>query len=361
MPVKPLQQETSLSATVADIAALHPIDGRRYIGFLISIGLGLGAVLLLDEVVDGQAVTSLAGTDQGNRGVLTLESPEVAEEIARHVAVAMLNRLEPSRLVLGPLDTNDPRVHAFASTLPGAQLVAVDPIPVIEQVEPDARAYLSQGMRRTLRKAKNRLDKDGHEMTVLFTKCPHEIGSVVPQLEQVHRDRDHVHGRRQDHRPEQERHQRVGEDLATLVTKPLHLALTDCRLLGGLACIARVNARAHQLARLVGLHQFVVKDELIAVGREQVGRGIADAAANHAASSATAAAMRGLNEMPKPTVAPMVLSLSIALIAAGMATSFVPNSRSSTTRLASAISRSPCEMSAGYEPSCWRVRQRAGA
>ncbi len=161
-------------------------------------GAFLGAVLLLDEVVDGQAVTSLAGTDQGNRGVLTLESPEVAEEIARHVAAAMLNRLEPSRLVLGPLDTNDPRVHAFTSALPGAQLVAVDPIPVIEQVEPDARAYLSQGMRRTLRKAKNRLDKDGHEMTVLFTKCPHEIGSVVPQLEQVHRDRDHVHGRPSD-------------------------------------------------------------------------------------------------------------------------------------------------------------------
>ena len=87
-------------------------------------------------MVDGQAVTSLAGTDQGNRGVLTLESPEVAEEIAHHVAAAMLNRAEPSRFVLGPLDTNDPRVHAFAAALPGAQLVAVDPIPVIEQVEP---------------------------------------------------------------------------------------------------------------------------------------------------------------------------------------------------------------------------------
>ncbi|HVQ86846.1 MAG TPA: hypothetical protein VMT88_01580, partial [Actinomycetes bacterium] len=154
-----------------------------------------GLVVLLDEVIDGQTVTCLAGTDQGNRGVLPAETPELAEELGRAVADALVTRVNGHRVLLGPLDAEDPCVHAFASALPNAQLIAADPIPVIRQVSPEARSYLSQGMRRTLRKAKNRLAKDGRQTTVRYTKDASEIFAVIPQLERVHRDRDHVHGR----------------------------------------------------------------------------------------------------------------------------------------------------------------------
>jgi hypothetical protein len=158
----------------------------------------LGALVLVDDQIDGQRVTSLAGTDQGNRGVLTLDSPEVAEEVARRLAGVMLQRPVSSDLLLGPLAADDPTVHAFASALPGAQLLVVEPIPTIQRDSPDVRAYLSSNVRRTLRKAKNRIDKDGHSMTVHFTTDATEIGSVIPQLERVHRERDHAHGRPSD-------------------------------------------------------------------------------------------------------------------------------------------------------------------
>lgn len=158
----------------------------------------LGALVFIDADIDGQRITNLAGTDQGNRGVLTLESPEVAEDVARYVRDVLARRPVPSDLLLGPLDANDPKVHAFASALPESQILAVEPIPVIKQEDADARTYLSNNVRRTLRKARNRLEKDGHTMSVHFTTDAYEIGSVIPHLERVHRDRDHVHGRPSD-------------------------------------------------------------------------------------------------------------------------------------------------------------------
>ncbi|MFZ0322956.1 MAG: GNAT family N-acetyltransferase [Actinomycetes bacterium] len=161
-------------------------------------GRMVGLVLLLDEQVNGRVVTTLAGTDQGNRGVLTVETPEVAESAAVRVAEVLRDRIPLPQLLLGPLDSTDPSVHAFASALPSAQLVADDPIPVIRQDSTDCRDYLSQGMRRTLRKARNRLVRDQHEMTVHFTTSAPEIMAAIPLLEQCHRDRDHVHGRPSD-------------------------------------------------------------------------------------------------------------------------------------------------------------------
>ena len=50
-------------------------------------------------------------------------------------------------------------------------------------------------MRRTLRKAANRLAADGRTVRTRFTCDAAEILGLLPQLEQVHRQRDHVHGR----------------------------------------------------------------------------------------------------------------------------------------------------------------------
>ena len=157
-----------------------------------------GLILLLDEEVEGRAITSLVGTDQGNRGTLTVESPELAEEMAREIASVMLGKNDSRHLVMGPLDAQDPRVHAFASALPGAHLIEDDPIPVVRRESADAKDYMSQGMRRTLRKARNRLERDALEMSLHFTVDADEIAEALPTIEQCHRDRDHVHGRASD-------------------------------------------------------------------------------------------------------------------------------------------------------------------
>lgn len=157
-----------------------------------------GLVMLFDEHTDGDGLTSLVGTDQGNRGFLTVAAPELAEEMAREVLRVLRSRSQPTTLLVGPLDADDPCVHAFATSLPGARLISDDPVPVIRQTSPDALHYLSHGMQRTVRKAKNRLTKDGCTGSVSFTTVAEEITAVVPQLERCHRDRDHVHGRASD-------------------------------------------------------------------------------------------------------------------------------------------------------------------
>ncbi|HVQ19257.1 MAG TPA: GNAT family N-acetyltransferase [Actinomycetes bacterium] len=155
-------------------------------------------VVLIDQEMDSQTVTCLAGTEQGNRGVLLVDTPELAEDLGRAVGQALGDRQVSHPVLLGPLSADDPRVHAFASALPRAQLIEADPIPVIRQVSPDARSYFSPGMRRTLRKARNRLTKDGRHTVIRYTRDAHEVSALIPQLEQCHRERDHAHGRASD-------------------------------------------------------------------------------------------------------------------------------------------------------------------
>ena len=147
---------------------------------------------------EAQPVWTLAGTDQDTRGVLTMDSPETAEVLAYALAQFARDSGEPMNLMLGPLSTVDPAAHALASALPGGRLVADTPIPVLDAGATTTNAYLSQGMRRTLRKAFNRLANDGHTMTVTFTKDVGEISDRLPVLAECHRDRDHVHGRQSD-------------------------------------------------------------------------------------------------------------------------------------------------------------------
>lgn len=157
-----------------------------------------GLLVLVDEQLDSGVTTSLAGTDQGNRGVLLTDTPESAEDLGAGLFETARGHLARPRMLLGPFDADDPRVHAFASAVPGAQLIAADPIPVIRQGPDDANGYLSGGMRRSLRKARNRLARDGLDIAVRYTTNAAEIQEWVPALEECHRTRDHVHGRLSD-------------------------------------------------------------------------------------------------------------------------------------------------------------------
>ena len=158
-------------------------------------GIAVGAVVLIDVMGGRRALmTTLAGTDGGHRGRVLTEDVDVAHALGVGLLLALGEQRNPPA-VLGPLPSGDPVVEAFAAGLVGSQVEPQPAVPVIRRVPPGDGDYLSAGMRRTLRKAANRLAADGFETAVRFSNDEAEILRLLPQLEQVHRERDHLAGR----------------------------------------------------------------------------------------------------------------------------------------------------------------------
>jgi CelD/BcsL family acetyltransferase involved in cellulose biosynthesis len=160
-------------------------------------GTPVGAVVLLDHLRDRRAfLTTLAGSDGGHRGAILTRDEAVARSLGDALRRILEAQQRPPMVTLGPLPAGSPVVYAFSAGLSGAVHEAAVAIPVIRR---DAGTvptdYLAPGMRRTLRKAANRLAIDGRQTTTRFTCDAAEITPLLPQLEQVHRNRDHVHGR----------------------------------------------------------------------------------------------------------------------------------------------------------------------
>ncbi|MFL6070668.1 MAG: GNAT family N-acetyltransferase [Actinomycetes bacterium] len=157
-----------------------------------------GLLLLSVEATRKQMSITLSGSEQDTRGVLAVDSPETAEVMAQELAAYLRSQGVATELLLGPLDANDPSVHAFANALPGGRLVPDEPVPALEYSGNDLEEHLSHGMRRTIRKAQNRLVRDERRLAFHFTRDSHEILAMTPDMEQCHRERDHIHGRSSD-------------------------------------------------------------------------------------------------------------------------------------------------------------------
>jgi hypothetical protein len=193
-------------------------------------GVLVGAVLLVDHIQDPRAVlTTLAGTDGGHRGAILTSDTTVALTLGDAVRNVLDAQSSPSTAVLGPLPAGSPVVHAFSAGLSGSTQDAAAAVPVIRRdagTDPDD--YLASGMRRSLRKAHNRLAADGRSVQTRFTNDADEILSQLSELEQVHRQRDHVHGRISDlddavrHRAWRQRVQNL-TDLGLLELAILHI------------------------------------------------------------------------------------------------------------------------------------------
>jgi hypothetical protein len=160
-------------------------------------GTPVGALLLLDHVHDPRAVlTTLAGTDGGHRGAILTRDTAVALALGDALRGIWDEQPSPSTVVLGPLPAGSPVVDAFAAGLSGSRQDAAGAVPVIRRsAGTDPEAYLAAGMRRALRKAANRLAADGRQAVTSFSCDAAEILGSLRQLEYVHRNRDHVHGR----------------------------------------------------------------------------------------------------------------------------------------------------------------------
>jgi hypothetical protein len=161
-------------------------------------GTAVGAAMLVDHVEDGRIrSTTLAGTDGGHRGALLTSEPYVAHALGESWHLLRADQHRPAPVTLGPLPADDPVVTAFAAGLAESWLEPAAEIPVIRSTD-GWPAYLTAGMSRTLRKAANRLAADGRTAVPRFSTDAGEIRGLLPQLEQVYRLRDHVHGRASD-------------------------------------------------------------------------------------------------------------------------------------------------------------------
>jgi len=164
---------------------VHEPDGR------------LAAALVLLDVVR-EPLTMLAATVDGHCVAVTSRNGAATTALAEVLRDQVRRRQDAGRRVaLGPL-VADENAWQLADALTGLLTARLcPPVPVVTRdARTAATAYLSDNMRRTLRKATNRLLSDGRSTTTVFSADLDEILPVVPFMLQAHRERDHEGGRR---------------------------------------------------------------------------------------------------------------------------------------------------------------------
>jgi hypothetical protein len=141
----------------------------------------------------GTLRTVLAAGGNGYRAGIVATDPAAAADLGTVLATELERRPGWRELELGPLP-DDETTGWLAGAL-GAEVVTCDPVPWVRSTEgPDVTAYLSHGLRKTLRKARNRLTTDGLDHEVRFTSDPQTLADLLPAMEHAYRDRDRSHG-----------------------------------------------------------------------------------------------------------------------------------------------------------------------
>jgi CelD/BcsL family acetyltransferase involved in cellulose biosynthesis len=160
--------------------------------------LRAAAILVEAGSVGGAAqVVTFAGSDLGHRGAILADDRVWARRLGIALSRALPARTSGWAIELGPLDAESRALEGFLSGFPQLVKIQVDPIPLVrrEPVLDLAADYLAPAMRRTLRKATNRLATDGRALDLRFTRSYTEICELLPALEACHRERDHDRGR----------------------------------------------------------------------------------------------------------------------------------------------------------------------
>jgi CelD/BcsL family acetyltransferase involved in cellulose biosynthesis len=89
---------------------------------------------------------------------------------------------------------DDERTRRLAEAL-DAHVEPQPPIPAVAiRDDRELSSYLTHGMARTLRKARNRLTTDGRSAAVQFTREVAAMTAAMPGMERAYRDRDREHG-----------------------------------------------------------------------------------------------------------------------------------------------------------------------
>jgi hypothetical protein len=165
----------------------QPEAGPWAVGIRTTDGELVAATVLLDD----RGGTSLAGGGGGHRGAVIAVNADVAADLGRIVGAEADRRGHET--VTATLQ-DDHLTRAFAAAA-GVDVASVPGIPALAfDHGRDIAGYLSHGMLRTLRKARNRFGADDRKAEVVLTRRDEEIVVSLPALERIYRDRDQHHG-----------------------------------------------------------------------------------------------------------------------------------------------------------------------
>lgn len=148
----------------------------------------------VDGPLGSTTTTFLSGGD-GHRAAVPALDDHALHALVESLSVRLMSRSHTGQVALGPLSS-----FATASTLAAsmpltATVTAGDAVPLLHREESTvAEDYLSTGLRRTVRKARNRMAADGVTMRVSFTTNGAEIVDLIPAMAAAHLDRDRMHG-----------------------------------------------------------------------------------------------------------------------------------------------------------------------
>jgi hypothetical protein len=150
-----------------------------------------GELVAAAVLLDGCAGACLAGGGGGHRGAVIAVDEHTAGALGWSVAAGADRRGHET--VTAELQ-EDHLARAFAEAA-GVDVTPAPGIPALTLDQGrDLAGYLSHGMLRTLRKARNRLGADDRKAEVVFTRRGEEIVGILPALERIYRDRDQLHG-----------------------------------------------------------------------------------------------------------------------------------------------------------------------
>jgi hypothetical protein len=188
-----------VTASMAWLRATLPADSLPWTLTVRSASGRLeAAAVLLDGRLDGvdTPVTTMAATLDGFTTGIPARDQLAAEALARALAQQLRRRMRRRTHVrLGPLVADD---VSWTVTAELHGLLAVTAETSIPQLVRDARIqaelYMSDNMRRTVRKAQNRLRVDGRNAMIRFTADPALVLAATPAMAVAHRDSDQRHG-----------------------------------------------------------------------------------------------------------------------------------------------------------------------
>ena len=153
---------------------------------------GIDGAALLAASTDESGLV-VVGMGHGCSGVTALPARAGAEQALADAIVDTLSSLrQPWSLHLEQLAAGDPVAVAVAAGLDGARLQQDRRVPRVSLTSgDDLRGYLSRNTHKSLKKAHNRLEREGHVVAYAFDRDPGAVASLLADIERVHRQRDH--------------------------------------------------------------------------------------------------------------------------------------------------------------------------
>lgn len=206
---------------------------------------GLGGVALLATQRRGPLLEVVAlGHVQSDYVRFPASDPDL---LAHGLARWLRQVAGPWRLRVQQLPAGDPVLTTLADVLPAARLLPGDPSPMID-VRPglDLLAISQRNARTRGAQARNRLRRDGRQVTVEATRDQRRIAELAPVLERVRRDRD-LHARGESGMDDEEERQCWYALLAASAAAS-ELEVTTLRIDGDVAayCVGFLDGRYYR-------------------------------------------------------------------------------------------------------------------